>query len=485
MEKKSLLLLIGLLIWGLSLASFGQAETKLEGVTISPGGAIDLKGGGFTLHDLKGQSVIGVSTSGTLKLEIGGIYGLAGEEKLKEGMGGVEGIVFDADNNKTIAGTKITIYQTNPIFQKTGVANDFGSYKIINISPGDYFLAAEANGYLPSYQTVKIEENKIVKVDFALTVGYTAPPGTVALMISRIEGTPNIKISWSVGNLPGQIAAPNLIDLYMLEGDGSGVFKNNNDGNTWKLVIQQGNLQDPADLNFILNITEHYLIHKDQFGKVPAEVYYKGTTPLPDGSPALGENPFPSAPAVGKINITLNAAPKWNLISMPFEIMKNSKGMDITEQLKENGTVLYGFNDATQQTSKASFDGNAWLIEGPEYEAQAGKAFWAWSPSVKTISSLGKVLQSAFTRTLYPGFNLIGYPFPNNIPSFADTPLKADPGNAAYWFDNSTQLTAKLEPSGGKWTDAGGGKVFGIYPKNGYWFYNASGKSIDWNILKP
>lgn len=465
------------------------ADPILENATISTGGTVKLEGGGYSLQDIKGQPAAGAestSADGKYKLGPGGIYQLAvEEEKLLPGKGGVSGqAVNQAGNN--LSNVKVIAY-TGLAILKTDFTGADGKYKILNLDPGIYYLEASKDGYISSYQSVNLEAGKIAAANFTLTAGKSAPAGTIGLIITRVINSPDLKISWTEGNDPGQVAPGGSLDIYMALGYGSGDYQNAYDDKKWPKAIASGK-PTAGYTSIVMDAANHNFIYKNQFGTGFKELYFKGLAAgqVPGAShPNSQGTYFSQAPAVGKMNLSLSLSPKWNLVSIPFELPKNCNiDTAFFNQLREEGAYFYAFDDAAQSTSKLSFDGAKWTLEGPAYSVKSGSAYWVWLPSEKTITVLGGVLTDNFVRPLYPGFSLLGYPFPNNISTFANAGLSPSAGHAAYWFYGATQATLKLEPLNNAWTDASGKGLFGLKPGNGYWYYNA-GNTINWTITKP
>jgi hypothetical protein len=155
---------------------------------------------------------------------------------------------------------------------------------------------------------------------YGLVVGGGTPeaaPGTVKLYISRNGGI--INVTWEAAKYG---ATP---DVYILTGDGSGVY--NNASTNWRKLI---NGQLDATGGTTVNISSGLLTHQGQaLGGGTSEAYYKG---LLTGI-IINDFYIASAEAVGKLNINLkqsstpatpNVDPGMNFVSVPFSRGNNS-----------------------------------------------------------------------------------------------------------------------------------------------------------------
>ena len=122
----------------------------------------------------------------------------------------------------------------------------------------------------------------------------------------------NIRLTWD------QVKYPNPI-IYVLTGDGTGQYVDNNVGDNWKLVTD-ASIKDEFDS--ATSLSDGELIHKNQVGNVSThpEVYYK----IFNG--AAGD--FGAAPAVGKFDAVVSGAGdksyKYSFVSIPFGVTDTS-----------------------------------------------------------------------------------------------------------------------------------------------------------------
>lgn len=465
------------------MAAVGFAQT-LEVVIISSGGTLDAQGGGYTLHDLKGQSLAGeVSSEGTT-VQVGGLYGLLPEERLQPGLGGVSGEVKSTENgNPLLSGVLIQVYTIEadgtPETVKYGYSGLNGSYALYNIDPGTYYMWASKDGYFPIWSTVTIEADKWSKVDFYLRPGETSPPGTVYLMIARIPGTSNLNLSWSEGPWGGEVPSGGKLDVYMLTGGGSGEFTSVYDANKWKKVVEDSSLVADFSGEFTLDLSAKTLTHKNQVGEGSPEAYYKAVLSDVDPSTSPGNATFESAPVVGKVNIVLykTGVSGWNFISTPVFLptLDETLGTDFTK-----GDQIWIWDDANQTfTAPLTFNGSTWGMTG-NFERGRGYLFNLNGTSPKVATLIGRVDLSNFSKEIKVksgtpsyGWNLIANPFPtvSQMAGFASgKSVKSD--SLWEWDSSSQKFIAPLTFDGTSWP-AGAqlkiGKAYGYnHTKNGF-----------------
>ncbi|MDD5593386.1 MAG: hypothetical protein PHG97_01420, partial [Candidatus Margulisbacteria bacterium] len=87
-----------------------------------------------------------------------------------------------------------------------------------------------------------------------------------------------------------------------------------------------------------------------------------------------------------------------------------------------------------------------------------------------------------FTRTIYPGANLLGSPSARGM-DLGQAGLLPKAGHEMYLFDNVTKTYAKLSGDGTNWNvpPNSGQPSFGLMPGSGY-FYKNPETVFDWKL---
>lgn len=370
---------IGILCIGVLLVCTCPVKAEeLKNPVVSSGGAINLtdQSGTYKVHDIKGQPAAGQMTGNNIILFIGGLFGLIGEEKIDPEKGTIEVTVTNASNqNAPFAGVKITIYNTP--FSKVGYTDNNGLCRLKNIDPGSYYVQAYYPGYVTNYNNgapIEVKKSEITSLKVSLTKGCPSPPGTLGLMIAKIAGTSDIEIAWTVGSDPGQLPTGKTADIYMLKGVlGEGVFTNKFNTDQWKPIVINNVVQSGYSNDFTIDLANNRLIYKNQVGTGNIESYFKGLVngTLPD-DPNLWKTDktnFRVAPAVGKLNVTLNGSDteeQKNLVCLPFVpsngdlSIKNVLGQGASTTWAEGDMIQYkdGYSPSYQT---AIYQNNQWV----------------------------------------------------------------------------------------------------------------------------
>lgn len=293
-----------------------------------------------------------------------------------------------------------------------------------------------------------------------------APAGTVPLTITRAgDSYGSIVISWPAGANP---------DLYVLTGDGTGKYASGGTPAPWVLVCSNGQQQSPLPQGFGYSVDKtntNQITVPYQVGSVtPAggitnfpELYFKGLQNSIDPKQNSSDTNYPNqtylqtAPAVGKVNVNLAKAGNsaWNFISTPLygPNLDSVLGVNFTK-----GDQVWIWDDANQSFVKPlTFDGTTWSTAN--FVRGNGVLFNLISASPKTISLVGSIDLTAFTRTVAVkagsasyGWNLIGDPFPIASAMEGLTSSVSKKGDALWSWNNVAQkFTAPLVFDGTNW----------------------------------
>lgn len=294
--------------------------------------------------------------------------------------------------------------------------------------------------------------------------GLVNPDGTVPLDIDNSGG--DVLVSWDSNTYPA-------VDIYRLDGDGTGQFSNKYPGtdtgsaNGWQLVSAADSDGEYRN-NYIAS--------------GPMEAYYKALIAGEDAAAKL-----PAAWAVGKFDLSL--VPGFNLSSTPLVPLHGNSIDDVFVgpsggALRSDGIEVYFFDESSRLSIKALFDNNEWkYFPNTPFTVTLGSGYWIKQDRRSLrLSMLGAVINEANIRTLGTGFSLISSPVPVYYGSLADAGLPARGTDEIYFFDANTGLQSKLINKNGEWSNAvPGEKPFGLIPGRGYWYKN-NGVEFDWTL---
>ncbi|MEA3494085.1 MAG: hypothetical protein U9R38_06850 [Candidatus Margulisiibacteriota bacterium] len=288
-------------------------------------------------------------------------------------------------------------------------------------STADYYMAIEndnpadpANGYGTDPVLVNINDEGYLVVDLELKKGAGPIPleideGPVMLELARDGDSvgDGLTATWAVN--PDYIppfGPNNPIDVYKLEGDGSGQF----DSTTgWTQVINNNSPTDPIVTN--VDVGNKRFQISNQVGNDPKEIYFKALiagTPTSDPNHGLGETA-----AVGKFNAVVAKPPAgkdyaYSFVSVPFLVSNPSAQSVFGDQLSSAGskaeaTELWGWTGTTFGNQMYLSDSTGWETV-PGFSAVSatpgfGFVFKTKSASAQndsTLSMVGKVINVGF-----------------------------------------------------------------------------------------
>lgn len=291
------------------------------------------------------------------------------------------------------------------------------------------------------------------------------PAGFIQLSISREADTQgsNLIISWDKS-----IAA--LVDVYYINGDGSGVFTN--DVSKWNLVSNGVEFDTST-------YSQNYIKHKNQVGTGSVEAYYKAIYTGYDKNIYL-----PSSEAVGKFNITVPLYPTQLILSALPVIPLNS---DINSVFgKQFGTgnaeVWSFFNAPTSGWRSQFYNGTNWSGSLPSGQTLPDRGYWIKSLTAQKIitlvGSISNVNRSIDfnTETLF----LYGNSFPKTV-SWESTGLSTvlNANDQVWQWDNAWK--SKKYDGSNVWS---GTTLPGLLNIHGFWIVKQS-KAGTWIYPKP
>ena len=154
-------------------------------------------------------------------------------------------------------------------------------------------------------------------------------------------------------------------------------------------------------------------------------------------------------------------------------------------QLDVDGMQIFYYNASSGLMTKAEYKSNAWQFS-PDipYNIDMGKSYWVKIASGKTVSLLGSVISTPFSKALLGNkFSTLGSALPKTL-TLSNAGLTPRGTDQIFLFDNDTKLMGKLKSSGGQWKNAVPGEpIFDLIPGRGYWYRN---EDIDLNwTLNP
>jgi hypothetical protein len=296
------------------------------------------------------------------------------------------------------------------------------------------------------------------------------PPTAADFIISReaeTAGSP-VRLTWNpdVFTIPPQI--------YAMTGDGTGQYINDNSQNTWILVFNGAALEPglPIELgSFSLDLANHGLLHNDQVGTGPLEVYYKAV--------ATGST-LEEAPAVGKILTTAYGQSNYNMIGVPLIQNFNSTFLDVLSgAISKSGVEFYKFDNPSDRYVPAINSG-AWNTK--DITLTTGDAAWIYNPLgedlVLTIvggvpSAEGNVSTAAVEVFGGGRYSMISNPYPQGG-ELSVIGLEPLAGSEIYYFDNEKHTYVPALADGSAW----GNDVF-IAPGTAMWYYK-TGADLNW-----
>ncbi|HET6669929.1 MAG TPA: TonB-dependent receptor [Pyrinomonadaceae bacterium] len=91
-------------------------------------------------------------------------------------LGAIGGVVTNP-NKEVVPGATITVLNTETNKEDTGTADDQGSFRIVNLQPGNYSVTVNGSGFSPFTQNVVVEVGRVTEVNAALSIGPVS--GTV------------------------------------------------------------------------------------------------------------------------------------------------------------------------------------------------------------------------------------------------------------------------------------------------------------------
>lgn len=311
--------------------------------------------------------------------------------------------------------------------------------------------------------------------------GTTPPPpvvsdeGPVILSIARATNGTDLVVSWKLNSDDHSLQGDEKVDIYVLYGDGSGVYAES--GDEWKLLSEA---QD--------NIGKITLQNQDGAGS--PEAYFKGVI---SGQGNIN-NGLKKAVAVGKFNINLYAAKKYNFVSTPFYLYDNSDNL-ITDpekifsnKIAKQDMRVYAFDNSNSVKAykMISYSGG-WKGDVADTKLYPGFSYWIYNTFGDIpITVIGKHYDEKQRKgkgkksTLEPGgakgaYNV--FALPNSQRKELKNLLTAKDGVRVYVFDNKNgeYNLFSYDPGTKDWT----GNTT-IKPTLGMWYYNKSDAQLDW-----
>jgi hypothetical protein len=355
--------------------------------------------------------------------------------------------VFYVTGSDPITGTqRLTATTTNG---GTFVINPFYNKDIPISLDADYYSAAvirgiDEYGADPVAVTLDPVGFNYVRLTLAFGAGPVlgAPIDTVPLTIGRADSS--VAISWDDGAYPGA-------QIYVLTGDGSGVFTNTYDGSNWKPY------SDSAFSGEFNDSTPGALLHLAQISTGHNEVYYKGVVAGIDVTTPSGTATLESAWAVGKVNLGLQGSsdnPGKNLISVPFLARPDTSVLNIFDEgsgsIWDEGDLLQTKIAASPAYLSAVYTGGQWRdaarpSAAPSFDINYQFGNWLITSSDKTLTVLGEVVRTDEDVDVYSGAGLttggktmLGMVYPTAFGLAATSLITdgADEGDLIQYKDN-------------------------------------------------
>ena len=292
-----------------------------------------------------------------------------------------------------------------------------------------------------------------------VTENPDVPYGTVPLYISRNSNGVDIRITWEAAYVNPKI--------YALSGNGQGVFTNH--AANWFQITNSGVVtQPPTQMGLFSLQPGQLLFHMNQVGQGTSECYYKGFESFV-GDPKTAINPntglpiFPSAEAVGKVNVAVAGGKKWTALSIPFLNQTQDLNDLVGDQGGYSGTsnsdqdVLIFSWDSGAWNKASYFDGALWVNLTPNpavYDGDKGLYIMTRGTDAdKTISVFGRVkkLSTSTAYLIKKELNLVSFPYPRQLQlgqiglDVGTANNNSDNADVIFgWQDNSWNLASYL-----------------------------------------
>jgi hypothetical protein len=101
--------------------------------------------------------------------------------------GSITGQIKD-ESGGALQGARVSARQDNTGFTRTAVAGDSGVYRIEQVTPGDYSVEVQHDGFRPAVAShVTVEVQQEVKLDFKLKIGGAHDSVEVAAKVSPLQ----------------------------------------------------------------------------------------------------------------------------------------------------------------------------------------------------------------------------------------------------------------------------------------------------------
>ena len=306
--------------------------------------------------------------------------------EITPGTGRVFGLVTRASDASAVQGASLTIgaLSTTSLFG--------GEYMIFNITYGNYTVNCVAAGYASANAPANLVNETPVMVNFSLTLGGEppVPEGTVPLTIAR--NGPNIELNWNTTAYPA-------IDIYYLNGDGTGQFSNTTG---WTLLAPDITVSPYSD--------------NGQVGTGNDERYYKALVANidPDVSPVDGDPSYiASAWAVGKINYAFGGGNTF--FSVPLRLIGNMDRIMGNQNFGDGAGYVAGSRIYKQTGDRTGFNTTDFLGVGwtNTLGIDPDKGYYYYNTGSEiTITLVGNVPLSAIPETMSGGNTLFSVQFP-------------------------------------------------------------------------
>lgn len=341
-------------------------------------------------------------------------------------------------------------------------------------------LIKRAGGSVASSESINLSGKGYDIVNFDIAFASKDP---IIMYISRAENRKDLIINWKLNK---DLPADTKIDMYMLVGDGSGSYADA--GDSWTKIISNEVLIASAD-EFGLDAANKKITFKNQDGAGSPEVYFKGVLAYNDKAKTLKE-----AVAVGKFNIDIYTAKKYNFVSTPFYLYDLSDNL-ITDpekifsnKIAKKDMRVYAFdNSNSEKAYKLISYSGGWKGDVADAKVYPGFSYWIYNTfGDMSITVIGKhydekqrkgkgkksTLESGGAKGAYNVFAL-----PNSQRKELKNLLTAKDGVRVYVFDNKEGAYSlfSYDPGTKDWT----GNT-SIKPTLGMWYYNKSDTQLDW-----
>jgi hypothetical protein len=331
-------------------AFIGLASAQqLDSATISSGGAVDLSGNGYTVHDLKGQAAAGSVTDGTTMVETGGIYTEGGDEVVIDKdvpYGTVPLLITRTDQDHIRISWNKTTYSNPQIFFLVGdgtgsFTNTYSATTWLPAAGNPAFEPHLTDGYVLHLQQVgKGEKEAYYKGLQSSVTPATKDPA---------NGTLCIENAWAVGKVN--------VDLY---GGGRGFVS---------APFMSNSFNDVFGANFTNNDQIWYWDNSQ--GKFTATYTFSGGSwPAVNANLAQGYwfdiiGTAPGSKKIVTIIGSLSNAPVstqistgWDMIGNPFPRQITNSGL--VSGIAANDQIWIWDNDQHKFTGTMSYAGANW-----------------------------------------------------------------------------------------------------------------------------